>query len=243
MSVICWPVLETDTIKYSVQPGLGFLADGYWKARGMAHTGCDLNATTGGDTDLGNNVRAVADGVIVEAGQNYRGWGGIVLIHHPHLGVWTQYAHLQPVRVKTGDVVRMGDVIGNIGKGDRGQFLAHLHFEVRRALLPAAEWPSSTIKDRGACEAWISARYLDPEKWLNDRGAMRTLAEVQAARAPQPAPVVVPALPPQSAGARVLLSLPGQPFEDVTGARVTVERPQKVVVNATKEGETWISVQ
>ncbi|MDP9766473.1 hypothetical protein [Deinococcus enclensis] len=55
---------------------------------------------------------------------------------------------------------------------------------------------------------------------------------------------VAPPAPEPAPGGRVMLSLPGKRWQDVTGARVVAERPQIVVVNATKkDGDVWISVQ
>lgn len=197
MSAVCNPVLETPEIKYSVQPGCGFLSEGYYKAtynsktkRGQVHPAIDLNAVTGGDTDYGNRVRAIAEGVVVAAGQ-YPSWGGIVLIHHPELGVWSQSAHLINIRVKAGDHVHLGDIIGQIGKGANEQFWAHLHFEIRRNLLPADFWPSSRFPGKAGAEAYIREHYLDPEKWLEEHQALRTLAEVEQERRSWAQPPVV----------------------------------------------------
>lgn len=185
---VCNPVLETPEIKYSIQPGCGFLDPMYYRAtinartkRGQVHPGIDLNDVRGGDADLGNRVRACADGVVVAAG-DYPSWGGIVLIHHPALGVWSQYAHMTNIPVKSGQTVQMGDPIGKIGKGAEGQFWAHLHFEIRRSLLPANFWASARFPNRAGAEAYIREHYLDPEKWLEEHGALRTLDEVLAAR-------------------------------------------------------------
>lgn len=124
------------------------------------HTGIDINLVgTSGNNDLGYPVVAVADGVVVVA-RWYRVWGNIVLIHHPDIGVWTQYAHLHRMCVESGDYVKAGGVVGSIGKGDPAyKMLAHLHFEVRRRNLPANYWPG---RDR----TFIFENYIDPEQWL-----------------------------------------------------------------------------
>lgn len=235
MTLICNPVLEAPGITYTVQPGCGWLDPGYYRATKQVHSGIDLNATTGGDSDLGNRVRACADGVVVAAG-DFPSWGGIVLIHHPELGVWTQYAHLTGIPVKVGDRVRMGDVVGHIGKGAEGQFWAHLHFEVRRSLLPAQFWASARFQTRAGAEAYIREHYLDPEIWLREHSALRTLAEVQKARgegrkavgAPTPvrgpAPDSAPALPfvrlINRAGQQVVTEYPEATYHGVRFRRV-----------------------
>ncbi|WP_261665482.1 M23 family metallopeptidase [Deinococcus sp. Marseille-Q6407] len=203
MTPICNPVLETATIKYSVQPGCHWLDAKYYPGTKQAHTGCDLNATTGGDTDYGNRVRCVADGIVQAAG-NYPTWGGIVLISHPELGVYTQYAHLINIAVKPGDTVKMGDPVGQIGKGAKNQFMAHLHFEVRKSRLAPDYWPSAHVDTRAAAAKFIREHYLDPEAWLEQHGAMRGYDEVMQARGegkPIKSYPEVPALPPKPAPA------------------------------------------
>lgn len=58
------------------------------------------------------------------------GWGNHVIVHHGG-GIYTRYAHLVPgsVTVRTGDVVRRGQVVGIMGNAGRSQ-LRHLHFEL-----------------------------------------------------------------------------------------------------------------
>lgn len=193
---ICYPVLAAPGLAYSVQPGLGFCAPGYLQATGSVHTGADFNDVRGGNSDLGAPVYAVADGVVVSAAF-YPTWGNIVLLHHPALGVWTQYAHLHDMPVTAGQGVRMGDQIGTIGRGAANRFVAHLHFEVRRVEMRPDNWPSTTMRDPAAAEAWIRARYLDPEAWLREGRALPALAQVEAVRTPviTAPPAAAPALP------------------------------------------------
>lgn len=217
MSFICYPVLETPELQYSVQPGCGFLDDGYFRATNQVHPANDYNATTGKDTDYGNRIRAIADGVVVEAG-DFSGWGGIVHIDHGPLGVYSQSAHLFGITVRRGQQIHAGDVIGQMGKGEHNQFWAHLHFELRRSLLPAAFWPSTRFRSKAAAEAYICEHYIDSELWLPQHGALRTLAEVEAARRGQfPMPTVRPR--PQAPPAASAKSIPALPLPDV-GERV-----------------------
>lgn len=202
MTLVCNPVLETANIKYTVQPGCGFLDEGYYRAtynaktkRGQVHSGIDLNATTGHDTDYGNRVRAIADGVVVAAG-DYNGWGGIVLIWHPELKVWSQSAHLIGIQVAAGQKVLMGDVIGGIGKGEHGRFWAHLHFEIRVSDLPADFWASTRFPSKAGAEAYIKEHYRDPEEFLRQHNALRTYDEVMTAIAARPNPAIVSKRPP-----------------------------------------------
>jgi murein DD-endopeptidase MepM/ murein hydrolase activator NlpD len=96
------------------------------------HYGMDLRADTGDD------VLAVADGVVEAIGFNYnpqtgRGWGRYVAILHPD-GSRTRYAHLKEGStddLHVGDHVAKGEVIG---KADTtgGATGPHLHFEYER---------------------------------------------------------------------------------------------------------------
>jgi len=87
------------------------------------HTGVDLAAAPG------SRVRAVADGVVKEAGP--RGaYGNVVEIAHPD-GSSTLYAHNASLLVKTGDPVTAGEPIALTGSTGRVTG-PHLHFELRQ---------------------------------------------------------------------------------------------------------------
>lgn len=83
-------------------------------------------------------VRATRDGVEdisirqggVEATANRECGNGVVLVHPD--GMETQYCHLRQgsIRVKTGDRVATGQMLGLVGLSGRTEF-PHLHFEVR----------------------------------------------------------------------------------------------------------------
>jgi murein DD-endopeptidase MepM/ murein hydrolase activator NlpD len=88
-------------------------------------------------------IVAVADGVVRYAGWSRRGWapyGKIVYIEHTYrdhngYGYQSLYAHLHSVKVRLGQKVKAGTVIGTLGgssRGRQGRFGAHLHFAVYR---------------------------------------------------------------------------------------------------------------
>lgn len=121
-------------------------AEKYYKARGMrlrppVHFGEDWNGRGGGDTDLGDPIYTIADGVVMFAYQLRGGWGRCVLIRHAYRDTKTgkvkfidsQYAHLRRMSVKKGDFVKRGQQIGTMG-GNAGMYPVHLHFEMRHNL-------------------------------------------------------------------------------------------------------------
>ncbi len=187
----CYPVLNGAPPKrhqYSVQDGIGFLARAYYIARGMSHSGSDFNATSGGDSDLGDPIFAVSDGVVIAVG-TYPGWGNIVLIEHKSAGVDSQYAHLLDYSVKVGDVVQMGQQIGRMGQGGRTRigkplYVSHLHFEIRFKRVLPQDWPASHSKfdSREQEEALVRESRVDPEAFLAKNNAFKSWAVVQKAR-------------------------------------------------------------
>ncbi|MFE7808870.1 M23 family metallopeptidase [Streptomyces sp. NPDC057430] len=104
------------------------LGGGLWAHR---HSGQDFVVPSG------TAVLAVHDGTVVEAG-----WGGAygwnIVIRHSS-GVYTQYAHLSRLGVRTGQRVGTGQVIGRSGSTGNSTG-PHLHFEAR-----TAPWYGSSI--------------------------------------------------------------------------------------------------
>lgn len=92
-----------------------------FKKRLAFHSGIDLSAS------YGNSVIATADGTVEQAGWN-GGYGKCILIRHKN-GYQTLYGHLSKIRVKKGEKVKSGDLIGNIGSTGRSTG-PHLHYEV-----------------------------------------------------------------------------------------------------------------
>ncbi len=90
---------------------------------GWKHTGIDL------DGDYSSPLYAAADGVVEKAGWNASGYGLMILIDHPAIGMKTRYGHASKMFVKAGDIVKRGDVIAMMGTTGRSTG-THLHFEV-----------------------------------------------------------------------------------------------------------------
>jgi murein DD-endopeptidase MepM/ murein hydrolase activator NlpD len=104
-------------------PLLGPVGDRFGPRGARFHAGIDLVAAAG------TPVQAAAAGRVTWAGTRAGGWGKLVTVAHAD-GVRTMYAHLSTIRVRVGDWVAGGTVIGRVGStGDATG--PHLHFEVR----------------------------------------------------------------------------------------------------------------
>ncbi len=77
---------------------------------------------------IGTPIVATAAGIVKNA-QRGGGRGLFVEIDHK-FGYTTQYLHMSAIRVRVGDQVRKGQVIGNLGNTGRSTG-PHLHYEVR----------------------------------------------------------------------------------------------------------------
>lgn len=86
------------------------------------HPGLDISA------DKGDPVYSTADGKIVNASAagNY---GNLVVVDHGY-GIETRYGHLSAFKVKVGQTVKRGDLVGLVGATGRATG-SHLHYEVR----------------------------------------------------------------------------------------------------------------
>ncbi len=77
----------------------------------------------------GSTVRAAASGIVRLSGKSFYYNGNFILIDHGQ-GLSSYYLHLSKMNVKTGDFVKRGEKIGEIGSTGRATG-PHLHWEVR----------------------------------------------------------------------------------------------------------------
>lgn len=89
---------------------------------GRLHAGIDLAGP------VGMNVKAPADGTVINAGWE-NGYGLMIRLRHD-FGVTTVYGHLSKIRVKVGQKVSRGEQIGDSGNTGRSTG-PHLHYEIR----------------------------------------------------------------------------------------------------------------
>ncbi len=134
------------------------------------HTGEDWNGAGGGNTDLGQDVHAVANGRVTFARDCGPLWGNVILIEHRYFvnhearKIISLYAHLKEIKVNVGDLIKRRQVIATIGQDPDKTFLAHLHLELRwDKTIEPTYWPSSNGKDH----AWVAQHYTDPTQFIN----------------------------------------------------------------------------
>jgi len=112
----------------SVWPTRGDFTSGFgWRKNPLGqrwrfHSGIDIAERRG------TPIYAVGDGTVVRAFFN-EGYGRMVEIDHG-FGISTVYAHCHVIRVREGQRVDAGDLIGTMGSTGRVTG-PHLHFEVR----------------------------------------------------------------------------------------------------------------
>lgn len=83
---------------------------------------------------VGDPVRATADGVVAYADDGLAGYGNLILLRHGG-SYMSAYAHNSAVLVRRGQSVRAGETIARLGQS--GQVTSpRLHFELRKRIKP-----------------------------------------------------------------------------------------------------------
>ena len=112
------PVLNKDLARMA--SGFGWRIDPIYHTQRF-HEGMDFVAPTG------TEIFATGDGTISRAGWE-QGYGNCVKISHG-FGYETLYAHMSKIKVRIGQRVKRGDVIGLVGNTGKST-APHLHYEV-----------------------------------------------------------------------------------------------------------------
>ena len=111
----------------SIWPARGWLTSTMGLRRDPINGGEDFHAGLDIAGDKGQPVYATAAGTVTSVG--YQGaFGNLITISHG-FGLETHYGHLLDFTVKTGGMVKRGDVIGHVGATGRATGY-HLHYEV-----------------------------------------------------------------------------------------------------------------
>ncbi len=128
------PIMDAWSRTPSVAPTAGYIASGFGvrldpfgnnqgETKFMeTHTGVDIA------NDAGTPIQATADGVVEQAGW-INGYGNAVTIRHTSQ-LETLYGHMEEIKVKVGQEISRGDIVGLMGHTGRATG-NHCHYEVR----------------------------------------------------------------------------------------------------------------
>lgn len=114
--------------------GVGFVSSTFGKRDDPVYGGGEFHNGVDFAAPKGSPIFAVADGVVAEATYAENSLGNHVRINHKN-GYYTIYAHCNELKVKKGDIVKKGDVIGTVGSTGKSTG-NHLHYEVHIGLDP-----------------------------------------------------------------------------------------------------------
>jgi len=101
--------------------GFGYRNSPFTGQREM-HQGIDVA------TRFGSPIKATAAGIVTYSGRD-GGLGNVVVVEHGY-GYCTRFGHMSETKVKVGERVARGDVVGYVGNTGRSTG-PHLHYEVR----------------------------------------------------------------------------------------------------------------
>jgi murein DD-endopeptidase MepM/ murein hydrolase activator NlpD len=106
-----------------IASGFGYRIDPVYKTVKM-HAGLDFAAPQG------TPIYATANGTITTAGNSGDGFGNHVVIDHGY-GYETLYGHMYKVKVRDGQRVKRGEIIGYVGSTGKSTG-PHCHYEVHK---------------------------------------------------------------------------------------------------------------
>ena len=115
------PVSDKDLTR--IASGFGTRIDPVYKVPKF-HAGLDFAAP------IGTPIYATADGVVTDAGFDEGGYGNRVIIDHG-FGYETLYGHMYKAKVRPGQKVKRGELIGYVGSTGKSTG-PHCHYEVHK---------------------------------------------------------------------------------------------------------------
>jgi murein DD-endopeptidase MepM/ murein hydrolase activator NlpD len=115
------PVSNSDLKRLA--SGFGYRIDPVYKTVKM-HAGLDFAAPQG------TPIYATANGVVKTAGNLGNGYGNHVVLNHGY-GYETLYGHMYKVKVKPGERIKRGEIIGWVGSTGKSTG-PHCHYEVHK---------------------------------------------------------------------------------------------------------------
>ena len=147
--------------------------------------------------DVGTPIVAAAGGVVINT-ESHHAYGQVVDIDHGN-GLVTRYAHASKLLVKTGDLVKRGQTVANVGNTGRSTG-PHLHFEVLLDGVP--QNPARFLAGRGTPPAANAAVAAAATVAAEPRPRRSRKASSAQAGGTAPAPVAsdAPAAPADSGG-------------------------------------------
>lgn len=106
-----------------IASGFGYRIDPVYKTTKF-HAGLDFSAPQG------TPIYATADGVVITSGSTGNGYGNHVIINHGY-GYETLYGHMVRVKMRSGQPVKRGEIIGWVGSTGKSTG-PHCHYEVHK---------------------------------------------------------------------------------------------------------------
>ena len=79
---------------------------------------------------LGQEVKSIAKGRVIYAGEDLKGYGKLIIIKHDD-DILSVYGHNRELLVTEGQKISSGEIISTMGQTDDGKI--HLHFEIRKS--------------------------------------------------------------------------------------------------------------
>jgi murein DD-endopeptidase MepM/ murein hydrolase activator NlpD len=124
--IFCIPSIQPLNLsdpKVHFSSGYGWRSDPFFHIQTF-HRGLDFGGPKG------TPIYATGNGKVEKAEFSMGGYGNIVIINHG-FGYHTRYAHLSEIKVRKGDKIMRGQLIGLMGNTGLRSTGTHLHYEVR----------------------------------------------------------------------------------------------------------------